>query len=382
VSESTTEIYFDLAEALLIVGNNAYETAIEFGASPNDLRPLAEVLTHPEIEITTRPERLDVNFWSVDDYISYGKWLMGAAEIKLSQKLLQRTYELGLGPEPQRLYRKDRSIAQPRFKGLSGFFKAVGSLESGLRLQYDGWSLARTLEYVKIVAQEVAESGKRPTVEAFNDRAKANQGPSNEVVRRLFGHPFGRLLDMAGYPEPKHWSDQDYIDWGVRFFEANGRLPYHKGITTLSKNYRGPSEHGIARRFGGIWSFQTEVERALKEAESAEEALIQELELLAASDPHFKEFIEGLEDRQLKKMVYAKYVMVRRLLQHDVKDETLLNQCIKSTTPSFCAYLLGRRKDKKASDLEELASRLGVFDILWPPDREYLEYLNVSKYTT
>lgn len=367
---------YDTQRQTAVVGAAAYEQALEAGVYPDELVSISEMLLQPA---PTRTEtRLPVDDWSREDYIAYGKWLLDAASPKLTHKILQTSYDLGLGPEPQRLYRKDRSIDQPRFKGYAGFYREIGALESVKRGEYSDWDLKTTLKYVERQAVKVADDGIRPTVDVFENLAKNGRGPNNDRIKRLTGLPYGKLLDLVGYPEPRAWTLDDYIDWGVRFTIANDRIPYHGGIVKLARTFRGPSEMAIHRRFGGIMSFQTLVmeryEQLQKEQAEKATQIHERLKLDVESHKLPAELLELPDEDAVK--IAARCWLVQHILRDTAHDA--LPKSVRESNSGFKNYIQKYNPSVTDADIETTASTLGVFDYLWPPQEKFKSYLKVT----
>ncbi len=373
---------YNLADPGLIVGAQALDDALESGFSPEDIIPLQKALTD-EVTPVTKPEKLDVDDWSRQDYIAFGKWLMNVANEPLThRRALLPAYNLGFGPEPQRIYRKDIATKEKRFDGYADFYDQIGAKDAMRKGRFDHWDFLTLMKYVKKEADNAAAEGIRPTVAFFNKLAAKGKGPSSHSVQRIADTPFGKLIDMAGYPEPRSWSTDDFIDWGVRFTIANdGRLPYMAGIEELSKRFRGPSEASLRRRFGGIMSFQTVVteayEKHVKEAESLRQVKLDAIQLEIEAGTMPIEMIE-IEDHDKMLLQAGKYWIARKLIPH-LSQEQLFKIATESlTTKAFVGRLTSRDPRVKQAHVEATATALGVVDDLWPMDG-YKEYMRVGQ---
>lgn len=370
---------FDTMAGSLIIGEAAYAESIEAGTHPYDIVDVSAILTG-EAETQVEVEPLEVEDWQPKDYIAYGKWLLSVLpdNYRLKHKTLQLAYKHGFGPEPQRIYRKDKRTSQPRFNGYADFYMQIGATESVKKGLHDHMTFTDAMDYVKKECQKIAQRGVRPTAEYFLQLASEGKGPAQKAIKRITGKPYGKLIDMAGYPEPRAWSNEDYVEWGVRFTIANDRLPYHGGIRQLSKRFRGPSDASIARRFGGILSYQTEVEAAyrrhVEEKEYILQAKLDDIKL-GIEDGTIPSTILDETDQEKLLITAGKLAIVHKVLDGITPKQALTIARIKSTD-AFVNGLLKRAPKLTKADIEVVALGLGVFDDLWPCD-DYKEYLKI-----
>lgn len=375
-----TDYFYNVAEPGIIVGDEAYQHAIETGAHPADLVSLTDLLTGT-VDSSETHQPLDVNDWDHNMYLAFGRWLITTVDAPLRHRIIQNAYKLGLGPEPQRIYRKDPILGRPRFHGYRDFYEQLDAKDTIRKGTYDTLSFADLMKHVKKHADHAAATGIRPTVGLFEQLAKDYKGPSDTTVRRMTGVSYGKLLDMAGYPEPRNWTNDDYLEWGVKFMRANqGRLPYYGGIKELSGRFRGPSDVSIARRFGGIWSFQTAVEeqyQAYIDAQQEEEnrkltAIKHELEIGTMPEALFEDCDPPTALRRA-----AQYWVSRHFFPA-MSQERLLRLASTDMISRFVQKIRQNNTALNLAHIEVAASELGVFDDIWPPDNDFMTYLKVS----
>lgn len=377
---SEINYYFDLNERSIIVGEQAAIDSLERGVHIKDLVPFSELGSVELESIMHNSEHLDVDDWDRQDYIVYGKWLLSASQTPLTHRLLHNAYVLGIGPEPQRIYRKDRATSKPRFNGYREFYKIVGSDESMMKGSFDSWDFSKSLKYVRTIADNSARNGIRPTTKHFEELAAESKIPKRETLLRTAGTSYAKLLDMCGYPRPKIWEIEDFLEWGLKYYETNnGKLPDLSGIQELSKKFRGPSASSVTRRFGGIWSFQNAVETEVKKRESVM-ADMQSIKQRAVEDEINRglvpEFIQNHNDEITKNKLFSRLLIVRRLFP-SIDEPTFEKILAIEKDNDFITRIIQKSKSSRA-DIETLALRLGIFEDLWPSDTSYLEYMRTT----
>ncbi len=371
--------FYNIVEGVAITGKAAYEDALSSGVDPTDIVPLADVLSG-ESKPLNQVDRLHVDDWQRSDHISWGKWLLGAASVRLTRQVMYNAYEAGLGPEPQRIYLKSRNAAEPHFKNISHFYQEIGADQSLKKYEYDHWTFGELIQRIKTLADEMAEQGLRPTVEQFDKLAQQGLCPRPErMTRRLTGWTFGELIDMTGYPQVQTWDDDRFLEWGIKFTEANGRLPYGGGIIAIARRFRGPSERTIANKYGGILAYQNkviEVYEAQQKQKSEERRKKLDVIELAQEHGELPECVADQSDQASMIQIAARVWLLQALLP----DLSLTQQDSAARLESTSAFLARIRQHGRhltPAHIEVMASQIGVFDDIWPPDDSYLEYLQV-----
>lgn len=377
--EPCVEYLFNTATGELLVGQAAVGQHIEIGGDPSDLTPLKDLLESRD-KIDGSYPRLDARDWPVNHYVDLGKWLLDVTDPPLRSRMLFRAYELGIGPDPQRIYRPERGSKLPRFNNFGEFYDAIGAQGVRRKGRYSDWSFTRTMKYIDENAQEAVTTGIRPTVAYFHNLWEAGNGPSVEVMQKGTGNSVGRLLDMAGWPEVMHWDEERYIDWGVKFTLANGRLPYYEGIRILSAKRRGPSHPSIHRNFGGIKPYKKLVKDAVdlelirREKEHTQKIAEIDENLNSGALP-LDAVIHDLPATELLRII-AQYKIATKLLPN-ATPHTKREIATSKKPNTFVKRLQEIEPHLSEARIEIAADSLGVFSDIWPFD-DYLDYLKVA----
>jgi len=168
-----------------------------------------------------------------------------------------------------------RSISK-WFSTMAAYRSELGLPEGKLMHVYDQWSTNDFITYAKKISQQLkrrpGHTG-RPSSYDYEARAHKtrNKGPGRRVLLERVGG-VNALNELIGYPDIKTWSDEDFIEWGIKVQEANPHEPLGTNIfNILSRRDRGPSANTIASRFG-IRSFSALVaeQRTAKKKAAAE----------------------------------------------------------------------------------------------------------------
>lgn len=373
---------YDQSSMRLVLGDAAFQDAIDSGVHPSDIVALAEKLDTIDHQDKVMPdERANVEGWTKQDYISFGKWITSTVPGTPRSRHVDRAYELGLGPEPQRIYRKDRTINEPRFKGFGDFFEQVGAEGAIHRFKYDHMTFGDVMKYIRTNADRLASAGRRPTVVAFEELAKSGKGPSQEVAKRITNQSMGKLIDMAGYPVYENWTDDDYVEWGVEFMIVNDRVPYYGALRFLSSKFRGPSDRGISNRFGGIIAFQNVVLEAYDQRMKREQRVLsRKLDDIQIDTENGLLpdglIVEGDIPATLAKTGRARLVFkfLPDLPPH--KASELINM---KSPDAFVKSLCRKAEKVTQAHVETVALALGIFDDIWPPETNS-EHLRLANY--
>lgn len=257
-----TAYYFDVLGGQLLVGQAAYDEHIISGGNPADCYELAFLLTN-DVRLNCVPEHVRRNNRNTtvteDELIDLGVWLKEVVRAepyngRLAVSVMTRAYQLGLLTAGRK-----KILNSGYFGNMGHFLQAVGVEKAVYRGKYDGWSFIDCAEYVKSYSAELEALGVKPREVEFIENANKAKGPSPDVMQKLTGLPICELLMLAGYVYARNWTDEDFIEWGVRFMMANeGKVPSMTNIVTLSAIRRGPGMATLTRRYG-FENFQARV---------------------------------------------------------------------------------------------------------------------------
>jgi hypothetical protein len=158
------ETWFDTRTGDLLVGEAAIEER-QLEAGPA-IKPLNEIINAQTFEFSIKDfEKADINDWTREDYVSFGKWALriineADTEQPLTERKLQRFYKLGLGPEKSRLRRPERFGTYARFQLGDMIIGPCGILS---HTQQRSWrNLAGNPRY-KILIEKLQEEKDRAT---------------------------------------------------------------------------------------------------------------------------------------------------------------------------------------------------------------------------
>ncbi len=363
---SKPEFYFDMGEGRLVVGQIAIEACIEAGADPLDLVPLDALLTAKARLVSAKDfPTMPYDEWEATMDIPFAQWLHNLTMVSenqrpISEEIVTRTGYLGLSPRLN--YFKSRE------RGFSGLY-ADAKIE-GVRTRdlFKTWTKDDFVKYVNKLARK---KGDKPTYEDLLAAATKVGNPHPAIISRRFGNVL-TLFELAGYPDIKSWSREDFIDWGVRFMEANdGRVPTAPSMAQLSKKHRGPHYSTIydSDEFSSLLDYQTEVMKAF-EAKIQSEILLRDklLEELrdAIDDPSLTNLLMDAQSEDEALAIFARYKVAS--LAVDDRRSRELTFCRNSNPNRFVSNLLRINSGLSAAKIEILASRQGVFDFIWPMD--------------
>jgi hypothetical protein len=241
------EIYYDLTDGKLIIGRLALESYLfDYGSFAN-VQELEALLISDDLQVESFARPHISRKWSNQDMVNYGQWIVGLIEPGghiLRQKTLKRAYELGLGPHPDTMIRKNR------FLSLKDYFKAIDFKGRSRYKQYDDWEFEDFVKHIKNVIDEI---GVTPTRAMLSQRIKeGHDEPSPKIIDKVGG--LSNILESAGLNRYNKKTDRNScIERGIHFFNEFGRLPNAKDI---DENSDLPSRFPVNKYCGGVRSYQ------------------------------------------------------------------------------------------------------------------------------
>ena len=392
--EHQAEFYFNVQGGTLLVGQLAVMADIAAGAHPADIRSLPELLAGPErivgpkvfepipyikpdtVEEGAAEKTTNIKKWDGSEDVITAKWLHGVVkqyspEKVLSEEVIIRAGYLNLLPRIK--YFKSRD------GGLVGLYRDAKLENTRTRSLFDHWTTEDYVNYIRKLAQK---KGDKPS---GNDIEAASRQVGNPSVNQICGR-FGRLgtlLELAGYVHVLGWSRDDFIDWGVRFMEANdGKLPNSRTMAILSVRHLGPSFKSIYERddFESMYDFQTECifayERKMQYKKQLRETQLEEIYALLPNDKILNALAAGATNEQDLIRLFAKYKLVREYESYTPKKE-IIRTCRAKSSKGLVSLIMRSTEDVTAADIETQAEILGLHDTIWPMSG-YLQNLNVA----
>ncbi len=372
VERKPEAFHYDMSNASLIVGQAAYEQAIETSLFPEDIVPLPQALTSDDV-VKAKP--LDVKKWEFADHVAHVGWLAKEVvgdddSLSVNEGLFTAAFHLGIGPSSRRIRRSG---------GLNEMYLKAGVENVYTRGMYNDWSLQDFASYVGGIARQLPKT--ESIREKITENGHANLGPSPKIIKQRAGS-IGSLLMRDGLVDPSSMSREDYIEWGVKFYLANDGLPLDtSALKYLGSRRLAPWRGTIARNFGSIESFRLEVE-PLYQIEVKERA--------EKNSRMFSETMQNIHSGELPTKVIADATcfedMARASAQHLVVGSVLPDMqpwmradIARMRVGNFMTALIREGKGfVSAANIEETAEVLGVFDYIWPFD-SYMQALRLPE---
>jgi hypothetical protein len=242
--------WFDRSTGQLLIGQSAIAACVE-ESGIGDIVPLGTMLNLKPSQTTSLGyERHQYPEWQTNDYISYGHWTIRIIEAQTAAKRVvrdhfQNMYHLGLGPS--------RKSIEEQFGTFIDFKVAINSPVNKTQGLYEHWQLSDYVEYALELATRV--DGK-PLESDYQSAFHRGEGPSPAMIFQI-GESITGLNARLRYPNIHSWTEEDFIQWGVRTLRANqGTGLTSRLIDQLSKQHLGPSCSTVVTHFGKLATFQ------------------------------------------------------------------------------------------------------------------------------
>ena len=243
--------WFNRQTGELIVGEAALSMRLE-ESGIGDIMPLGELITSNSAQTAAyNLERKHYPEWQPDDYLQYGRWVLSVIDTQTNESHLalrhfHNLYHAGLGPS--------RKGITKQFKNFTNFRDLINP--HIVRTYGRGFSDWQTSDFVDYTRTLAATIGRKPKAADYQAAFRRGGGPSVSMIHKC-GQAIDQLNALIGYPDIKTWSDDDYINWGVRTLRANpGTWLTQAVLMRLSNQGLGPSRDAILRRFGRQSDFQ------------------------------------------------------------------------------------------------------------------------------
>jgi hypothetical protein len=264
--------YFDLSKGIVI--EEQFLQVYQNSALGNqNIHNLGELLLRSDL--ISKPEkqkREPLSSWPEEKCIKFGRFINGIVQTHLNvnsptftRHVLSRAHTLGLAPGVWAL--------RERFGSFSRFYAEIGASNTHRMKNFDNWTAEDFASY--LIQVKALNNGQRPSRDVVDKLAKENpNNPSHDVMYAKMRGKGGyhKLLEMAGVFVVERASNQDLVNWGVKFMRANnGNLPTLRALDFLSIKQVGPSSRAIQLRFDSLSAFKESVEEAfIIEKESPE----------------------------------------------------------------------------------------------------------------
>lgn len=343
-----------------------YPTPDDLGIDEGMRQRIAQTILDRSIDIppSERGARENYGQWSTESMLQYGRWLGAVLDLdfengdRLMDYMIDRASHLDIGPSDKVLYTNDE------IKSYRGYHRLLGSVP---RRPFEDMTKWELIEQARSLAR-VHGRLERPVLAAL---ARKGLFVGEKFIRSRLGS-MTLLHEYSGKPSPRGWTKDDFLDWGVAFFDQNPDAEINKSsISELSKRKVGPSMWSIADNFDGITDFREQVkqERAIRQQEEQERRDRRRLEIKHAVEQGIIPealFAETSEDNHPR--IYGLYIIAKECF--GIKNEEELIRIASTQNPNMAArYIAGNSPEFTVCDVEESAERLDLFDDIWPMTR-------------
>lgn len=399
----TRKHYFDLANGEILQGKKDLNQYLENqDVNRNTIVYLGQLLRDGIPQNAGPYEQSNASQWSSDKLHKFGRWLSKIVppptnnHYHIDREVINNARQLGIGPSKNVLYK--------RFGSMSLFFKEIGVANFRYRGLHNDWELEDFISYIKQIGQE-----KRPTAKKIEEVVAKNPSlPSPYIINKRFQHIGGlkTILELAGYLIFENWNNLDYLDWGVKFMQANdGTIPTTIMVEYLSTQTKGPSREKIILNFNSIINYQNNVIDAYNEVKLDNEhdqnvKMSQLKEDLIKGNLPLKIFdldSNKLTNHYLENRTNKQYVLSENdalILLNDIKSKfevkelfkryamfKVLKEVIPYTSEEAQVSIvlstindpnknfireINRHYDENSGKIENAALVLGFFDDIWP----------------
>jgi hypothetical protein len=369
--------FFDTENGEILAG---HEELVAYGGEGaenlDNIYSLGSLLRNTEVELPYENyDQVDGQNWPLDRYINYGAWILRAidkpaksGEKLINARILDHSNKLGIGPSSVQITNKFGNK-------ITNFYREIRAPETHRPKLFDDWTIDDFIKYVKSV-----DGDTRPERKRIDQLSKNNpQRPSSRVIHERFASIGGykKIQELAGYTVVRNWDHQDYIDWGVKFIEANSGLkPTAIMLDYMSTKKLGPSASTVIvyGEFKKISLYQAMImekyeEFAADQVQANEETLSDiKAETIYGTIPN-ELFLNNNSPVSESTMLnrYGKYKIISELVPNMSEEAKLSIASDDSKNGSFEAAI---RKHNSIStgDIEYAGLTLGVFDYVWPMD--------------
>jgi hypothetical protein len=383
---SRAKYFFDKTNGEVLAGRQQKVEYLRSGADSDGVVELGPLLRAPEEESRTwEHDRLSTQQWDQERFIRYGQWLNKVVappqenQKRMTRDIIINAGRLGLGP--------GLGAIRNRFGHTSRFFIEIGAKDTHRMGIFDEWTLGDFANYLREVGGD-----RRPKRAQINALAARNPRlPKARLIEERFNEHgrFNGALTLAGYWVTDRWSKEDYLEWGLKFMDANnGILPVQSAANYLSKEQKGPSARTIHTNFGSLTAFQEMLrdryaehhanrlqERAkmFKEIEADREKARVPRELFQF-DGYEDASYEELRKKQGNSLLmrYGKYRVLENLLPGMTEERRV--EIARGDDGKGFIVLVRQSNPIPAGEIEHTALVLGYFDEIWPsPDLDKLK---------
>ncbi|MBA3757623.1 hypothetical protein H0X09_02050 [Candidatus Saccharibacteria bacterium] len=370
--DETTQYYYDIFSEQLLVGEDARNLHLEAGGHPSDIYNLIELLKSSEIDIPfvyrkkgpVRKEKL----------VMYGQWLYNLMppperknQKRLNENILRRAGRLGIGYSVWQI--------ENEFTNLTNYYMYTNLLDTKRNKALGQIDVEYVVNYIEMLG---ATLGRKPNRDDLHRQSKENvYNPHPETIENLVGS-LRKAYELAGWPDIHSMDEDDYINWGADFIDANGGIdPSQSKIDFLSTKDMGPSATTTAKYFdGSLNNFK---------AKARERYELRRLERQERKTKYLAEIEEGLRDRTLPVEIVRDIRSTGELLNRysklivALKSGTEFHQAKYLALEDNAEYFKWLQDNRELAPkyLEQIATQLGCYEFIWTQS-VYLNKLRVG----
>jgi hypothetical protein len=265
--QSLKEFLFEPTSQELWVGKAALSDSVLLEyvvANQREAELFTQTVANPDLEIEAqRFPRSRFAGWEMDDYKTYGRWLLPLASEhnpELTHHVaLTRSYQLGAGPS------RDRIIDDKRFGSVANFVKAVGLVPKVRYGKYDDWEFDDFVSHIKNVVYETGSY--KITQGLLWDRINEDgkDEPSPAVIRTKTGD-LSAVFKAAGIRSKVRLTDAEYKQIILSsMLDNDGREPTAGQLDQLSRSGKSHSTSTLIKHYGSLTTLKAEAAKQYDE---------------------------------------------------------------------------------------------------------------------
>ncbi len=307
-----------------------------------------------------------VDDWEKDDYLSNVRWLDSVIKSHdpaavISTEILVKASRLGIGPGKETVLR-----GRGGFGNLTRLYIEAGLQDArkiGIHRDVGVKSIVRHLENV------ARETSQKPTHAILEQRIKEGYEEPTPFRFRQHGD-LAALLEIAGFPNIRRWSEADFVNWGVKFMEDNdGLAPASFHFHALSKQSKGPSFRSIQNNFPDLETYQQKVidsHQARFQEWPAQRALLLEEVDDAVKNKDLPTQLISTAPTEMQRLRRALQYRIVEVCGIDMTSDVKQHIASMPTQTSFVLELLDSTPGLKVDQIMEAAKSIATNEALWP----------------
>ncbi|MEO5627972.1 MAG: hypothetical protein ABIQ89_03720 [Candidatus Saccharimonadales bacterium] len=341
------------------------ENPFDVGIDARVERELRSLVLDESILITntSRAASENTHNWDEESLVDYGEWLCKLLKISVedgdnpvSVIQISRAAKLGVGPSRERI-EKELDGGVPELQEKLGFLS---------RDRYGDWSKQQCIEAGKALADKL---GRRPSTPQFKTAFANGEFLSIAKIISKFDS-IQNLQELIGRPSARGWTADDHAEWGAaikRQYGADTRITSGM-IRKFSAQGKGPNCKAISKHFSSLEIFN---EKATAEYWSQLDLEEQDMEFwrdqtkqILDSQDELANAVVELEETEIITVV-ARFQLINKLLP-SIEQERAIRTALHDDPDYLVQWMTQYFPEIKVADIENTASIIRVFNILWP----------------